>query len=68
MLPEEGREPLRAPADFWTMALGTGLRWTIEQLGPTAAEEVRQALCLWITENKVGYAETNVIYATAVRT
>jgi ubiquinone/menaquinone biosynthesis C-methylase UbiE len=65
---EEGREPFQAPEDFWTMALGSGLRWTIEQLGPGAAEEIRRALCQWITVNRVGYAETNVIYATAVRT
>jgi ubiquinone/menaquinone biosynthesis C-methylase UbiE len=67
VVPEEGRQPIDTPEDFWTMALGTGLRWTIEQLGPETAREVRQSLCTWIAENAVRYAETNVIYATALR-
>jgi SAM-dependent methyltransferase len=65
---ESGREPIRTPADFWTIALGTGLRWTIEQMGPETASEIRERLCEWITANGVRHAETNVIYATALRT
>ena len=29
MVPEDGSQPLRTPDDFWTIALGSGLRWTM---------------------------------------
>ncbi len=64
---EDGYEPLAAPEDFWTIALGSGLRWTIDQLGPQGAEEVKQAVLPWLVEHKVDRIETNVIYAVATR-
>jgi hypothetical protein len=35
---EEGHQALRAPEDFWTIALGSGLRWTIDQMGADRVE------------------------------
>ena len=65
--PEDGYQPLQAPGDFWTIALGSGLRWTIDQLGPQDAEHVRQGVLEWLAEHKVDRLETNVIYAVAAR-
>ncbi len=66
--PEDGYQPLDTPEDFWTIALGSGLRWTIDQLGPHGAEQVKEAVVKWLAEHKVDRLETNVIYAVATRT
>jgi ubiquinone/menaquinone biosynthesis C-methylase UbiE len=64
--PESGYQPLEAPEDFWSVALGSGLRWTIEELGPEAPR-VKQSVLSWLTEHRVARIETNVIYAVAAR-
>jgi len=50
------------------IALGSGLRWTIDQLGHQGAEQVKAAVLKWLTEHKVARLETNVIYAVATGT
>ncbi len=65
--PENGYQPLDAPEDFWAIALGSGLRWTIDQLGPHGAELVKHAVLEWLAGHKVDRLETNVIYAVATR-
>ena len=62
---EEGYQPLHSADDVWTIALGSGLRWTIDQLGPTAAAEVRRELVGRLAEAGVDRVATNVIYALA---
>jgi hypothetical protein len=62
---ESGRQPLRSPEDWWTIVLGSGFRWTVEQLGETAAEQVRRANVEAIRRRNVGAIETNAIFATA---
>ena len=66
--PEDGYQPLDGPEDFWTIALGSGLRWTIDQLGPHGADQVKEAVVKWLAEHRVDRIETNVIYAVATRT
>ena len=34
---ETGHQALSTPEDFWTIALGSGLRWTIDQMGVEVA-------------------------------
>lgn len=64
---EDGYEALAGPEDFWTIVLGTGLRWTVEQLGPRRAEQVKQTVVEWLASRAVDRIETNVIYAVATR-
>ena len=64
---EEGKQVMRTPEDWWTIALGSGLRWTIDQMGPDVAGRVRESNLRWIRENGVDFIETNVIYAVAVK-
>jgi len=66
--PEDGYQPLDRPEDFWTVVLGSGLRWTVDQLGPPMAERVKEDVVKWLAEHKVDRIETNVIYAVATRT
>jgi hypothetical protein len=60
---EEGSQPLRSAEDWWIIALGSGLRWTIDQMGREAAARVEIANVQWLSKNKIGSVETNAIYA-----
>jgi SAM-dependent methyltransferase len=62
---ENGYQTLRAPEDFWTIALGSGLRWTIDQMGIELAREVKQELLDRLSASGITRIETNVIYAVA---
>jgi hypothetical protein len=62
---EEGYQPLRTVEDFWTIALGSGLRWTIDQMGAKVAHGVRQDVLNTLASNSVDRVATNVIYAIA---
>ena len=63
----DDRQKLRSVEDWWTVVLGAGFRWTVEQMGPTIAAQVRNVCieCLW--ENAVSKIETNAIYAVATK-
>ena len=64
---ENGRQELATPEDWWTIVLGSGFRWTVEQLGPEAAERVKRDNLDWARRNAVDAVETNVIYAVATK-
>src|SRR5574341_1551049 len=67
VVPEAGYQALRAPDDFWTIALGSGLRWTIDQMGAELARGVRQEILDALAAKGVDRVGTNVIYAIAQR-
>ena len=67
VVPELGGETLRTPSDFWTIALGSGLRWTIDRLGPEGAREVEREMLAFLESNRVDRVETNVVYAVATK-
>ena len=62
---EDGRQALRSPEDWWTMVLGSGYRWTVDQMEPEMAERLRNANLAWIRSHNIRSVETNVIYAVA---
>lgn len=64
---EEGHQALRGPEDFWIIALGSGLRWTIDQMGIEEAHSVRQEILTTLAAKAVDRVGTNVIYAVAQR-
>jgi ubiquinone/menaquinone biosynthesis C-methylase UbiE len=65
IVPEDGRQELRSPEDWWTMVLGSGYRWTVDQMEPEMAERLRDANLAYIRSHNVTSVETNVIYAVA---
>jgi 2-polyprenyl-3-methyl-5-hydroxy-6-metoxy-1,4-benzoquinol methylase len=65
IVPEDGRQALRSPEDWWTMVLGSGYRWTVDQMERAMAERLRKASLAWIRSHNVTSVETNVIYAIA---
>jgi ubiquinone/menaquinone biosynthesis C-methylase UbiE len=64
---EEGRQALESPEDWWTVVLGSGYRWTVEQMDDQQRERVRAANLKTLQDNRVEFIETNVIYAVATK-
>jgi SAM-dependent methyltransferase len=62
---EAGVQPLTSVDDFWTIALGSGYRGTIEQLDRAAAERVRKATLARLVALDVKSVETNAVFAIA---
>jgi SAM-dependent methyltransferase len=62
---EDGHQTLRSPANWWTIVLGSGLRWTVEQLGRDAAEQVRSTNLAQVGRHNIKAVETNAIFARA---
>lgn len=62
---EESAQPLRSPEDWWTIAMGSGLRWTIDNMDETTRERVRQENIRWVAKNDVCGVAVNAIYAVA---
>lgn len=60
---ESGSELLATPQDWWTIVLGTGLRWFVDGLEAAQVEVVRRHAVACATG--VRSVETNVVYATA---
>jgi ubiquinone/menaquinone biosynthesis C-methylase UbiE len=60
---EAGNQMLRSADDWWIIALGSGLRWAIDQMGPQAAGRIKADNINWLNVNKIDRLETNAIYA-----
>ncbi len=67
VVPEDGYQSLDAPEDLWTIVMGSGLRWTIDQMGREGAKQVQDRVVGWLADHQVKRIETNVIYAVATR-
>jgi len=62
---EEGSQPLMSPEDWWTIVLGSGFRWTVDQLGPEAAREARARNLERVERQRIDSVETNALFAIA---
>ena len=62
---ETGHQLLDHPNDFWTIALGSGLRWTIEQMSDEEASNVKEEVLSELLTMGIDRVGTNVIYAVA---
>ena len=67
IIEEHTVQPLNTPDDWWIIALGTGLRWTIDQFGPSTFQKIKQDNIQWVKENNIKAIETNAIYAIATK-
>lgn len=65
VFPEVGTHELADPEDWWTMALGGGLRNTIDQLDLATKERVRQTNLEFLRTNNIHSLEVEVLYAIA---
>jgi ubiquinone/menaquinone biosynthesis C-methylase UbiE len=62
---EPGTHRIDTPADWWSIVRGTGYRWTIDQLDPSALERVRRANLKYVQDTGMAFVTTNVVYAIA---
>ncbi|HSN97106.1 MAG TPA: methyltransferase domain-containing protein [Candidatus Nanopelagicales bacterium] len=60
-------QPLRAPEDWWTIALGSGYRGTIDQLDPLTRDAVKSHTLTSLRAQGALTAQTNAIYAVATK-
>ncbi|HUL05829.1 MAG TPA: class I SAM-dependent methyltransferase [Candidatus Acidoferrum sp.] len=67
VVPEEGRQTLRSPDDWWTVVLGSGYRWTVDRMDEATVARVRAATLDPLRQDRVSAIETNVIYALATK-
>lgn len=67
VIAESGFQPLRSVEDFWTIAMGSGTRWTIDQMDAETARNVKREVLSRLEALGVDRVETNVIYAVARR-
>jgi ubiquinone/menaquinone biosynthesis C-methylase UbiE len=67
VLPEFDVWPLRSAHDWWSIVMGSGLRWTMDQLSPEAAARVRTVNIDHARRNDVASVTCNVLYATATK-
>jgi ubiquinone/menaquinone biosynthesis C-methylase UbiE len=63
--PEDGQQPLQSAEDWWTIVLGSGYRWTVEQMSDGERARVRAANLKTLRDSGTVSVETNVIYAVA---
>jgi ubiquinone/menaquinone biosynthesis C-methylase UbiE len=64
---ENGWQVLHTPDDWWTVVLGSGSRWTVEQMDDTTVERVRKENIDQLKKSQTKSIETNVIYAVALK-
>jgi SAM-dependent methyltransferase len=62
---ESGAHPLQSPEDWWKIAMGSGYRGTLDQLGSESLGYVRNANLSFLNENQIQELTTNVVYAVA---
>jgi ubiquinone/menaquinone biosynthesis C-methylase UbiE len=67
VLPEFDVWPLRSAHDWWSIVMGSGLRWTMDQLPPDAVERVRRTNLEHARRHDVTSVTCNVLYATATK-
>ena len=63
VMAEEGFQTLRSADDWWIIARGSGLRWTIDQMEPLTAERIKADNVSWLNDHKIDSLEANAIYA-----
>ena len=60
-----GWHPIATPDDWWSAALGSGLRATLDALDDGDREHVRRTTCAFVADEGIADVEVNVVYASA---
>jgi ubiquinone/menaquinone biosynthesis C-methylase UbiE len=65
VIAETDRHPLATPEDWWTMALGGGLRGTIDQLDANAQAHLKATNLEFLHSHHIHELDSDVLYAIA---
>ncbi|MEK6152598.1 class I SAM-dependent methyltransferase [Flavobacteriaceae bacterium 3-367] len=63
----ESKQALDHEEDFWTIALGSGLRWVVEQLNPEEQELLKKNLISEIKKHNIQSVKTDALIARAIK-
>ena len=63
----DDKQVLSCADDWWTIAMGSGYRWEIEQLAPVEQSKLRRRTSRRLSELGVDAIETNAIHAVALK-
>ena len=61
------RQPLDAVEDWWTIVLGSGLRGTVEEIGPDAAARSKRTVLRRLAADGVTSVECNTLHAVSTK-
>ncbi len=56
---ENSLQKLENPEDWWKIAMGSGLRWSIKQIKSDEAQCIRESNLKWIRDRNIDTVETN---------
>ena len=62
---EASQQPLRTADDWWTIVIGSGFVWTVDQMSAETAQRVREDNLNSLRARAATSIETNTIYAVA---
>jgi SAM-dependent methyltransferase len=62
-----GEQPLDRPEEFWDVVLGSGLRATVDALGPERSEVVRERVLATLRARAVTSLRADVVFGTATK-
>jgi ubiquinone/menaquinone biosynthesis C-methylase UbiE len=62
---EASQQPLRTVDDWWTVVIGSGFVWTVEQMGADTVKRVHDDNLNSLRARAATFIETNAIYAVA---
>ncbi|SFJ44034.1 hypothetical protein [Bradyrhizobium sp. Gha] len=65
---EDGQQRLGSVEDWWIIALGSGYRWTVEQMSDDKRARVKGANPKRLRKRGTTSVETNVVYAIPRKT
>lgn len=65
--PLENEQVLQQAEDFWTIAMGSGLRWVIEQLNPEEQELLKKKVVAEIKKHNIQSVKTDALIAKAIK-
>lgn len=63
----KNNQELKNGADFWTIAMGSGLRWAIEQLDSNESQLLKEKVVSEIEKNNITYVKNSALIAKAVK-
>jgi ubiquinone/menaquinone biosynthesis C-methylase UbiE len=64
---EAGTHSIPSPEAWWSAVMGSGYRWTLEQMDDEERERIREANLTYVRTSGIDAVEANVVYATAVK-
>lgn len=60
-------QELKNGVDFWTIAMGSGLRWAIEQLDSNESQLLKEKVVSEIEKNNIKFVKSSALIAKSIK-